>query len=103
MTQNRHNLESALNLLDGCRDTVSSGKVASLARHFFGLVLQEGMLKPASQIVLTAEEIDAGKYQGKIPCIKLHRGRTGMGLKESKDAVEEYFHKNGWIFYEARF
>ena len=103
MTQNRHNLESALNLLNGCTDTASSGKVANLSRHFFKLVLQEGTLKQASQVILTNEEIDAGKYQGKIPCIKMHRERTAMGLRDSKETVENYFTANGLFFYDARF
>jgi ribosomal protein L7/L12 len=48
---------------------------------------------------LTRQEIDLGLTQGKIAAIKEHRARTRMGLKESKDIVEEYFLKNGLRFY----
>lgn len=44
--------------------------------------------------VLTPEEVRAGQFEGKIACIKLHRSRTQCGLKESKDAVENYFARN---------
>ena len=35
-------------------------------------------------------------YANKILCIKLHREKTGMGLKESKEAVEALFAKWGF-------
>lgn len=37
----------------------------------------------------TVDEMVVAKNSGKISAIKAHRTRTGMGLKESKDAIEE--------------
>jgi ribosomal protein L7/L12 len=47
---------------------------------------------------MTNEEIEIGKNNGKIQCIKWVRNRTGLGLKDSKDLVEKVFRENGWIF-----
>lgn len=44
-------------------------------------------------------EVSIGKYQGKIPMIKAHRARTGIGLLESKQACEGYFTDHGLEFY----
>lgn len=32
----------------------------------------------------------SGTHSGKIPAIKMHRERTGVGLRDSKDAIEAY-------------
>ena len=47
---------------------------------------------------LTPEEVHLGTHEGKIPCIKAHRARTNMGLKESKDICEIYFRWKGLTF-----
>ena len=48
--------------------------------------------------VLTPQEVEAGRRHGKIQAIKALRDRTGMSLKDSKEAVEEYFKANGHTF-----
>jgi len=77
---------------------VSSGNdIKEPARH-----LQQALLKRAIELVgygcvngLNEAEIRALGHKGenKIPAIKLLRERTGMGLKEAKDAVEAYMQK----------
>ena len=47
---------------------------------------------------LTRQEIEAGRFEGKIPCIKLVRTRCGLGLKEAKDSVEAEFTRLGHLF-----
>lgn len=46
------------------------------------------------------EQAKAREQYGKIQAIKLYRERTGMGLKEAKDAVEDWMEKNmGYRYY----
>lgn len=42
---------------------------------------------------VTPKELETAFHEGKIPAIKLYRSRTGQGLKESKDAIEEAMDK----------
>jgi ribosomal protein L7/L12 len=76
--------------------------------------LQEVLLKTALDTVkpvrknklmygLTPQEAaTANRREGKIPAIKLYRDRTGCGLKEAKDAVEEYMLKMlGFTYWPA--
>lgn len=46
---------------------------------------------------LNTEEQTAAREGRKIDSIKLYRGRTGLSLKESKDAVEAWMNANGVI------
>lgn len=46
-------------------------------------------LMPAKN--LTEQEVREGRRNGKIACIKMHRNRTGLSLKESKDICEAHF------------
>lgn len=95
MTQDRANLETALNLLDGVQGCENSRKkVKNLCRHFFNVCL--GEVKKVS--ALTHAEVTAGKLEGKIAAIKMHRDRTLMGLRESKETVEKYFSDNNLSF-----
>lgn len=48
---------------------------------------------------LTAYEIDLGVKQGKVAAIKEYRSRTCSSLLEAKNAVENYFSRNGLRFY----
>lgn len=75
------------------------------ATEYLNTELRLGMLenfyqKPAAptyineKVCITGEEIDILASQGKIPAIKAVGNRTGLGLKESKDLVEEYIDKN---------
>jgi hypothetical protein len=47
----------------------------------------------------TVEELRMAMYQGKIEAIKAYRIRTGRGLKESKDQIENDMHELGLLFY----
>jgi len=53
------------------------------------------------KLTLTESEGDlARKDDGKIPAIKAYRTRTGAGLKEAKDAVEDWMEANlGYRYY----
>jgi len=93
MTQNRINLNVCLDLLAGCGGNESSlAKVREVATHFFALVLGEAGAYPNG--ALNATEVESGISQGKIHAIKMFRERTGVGLKEAKEAVEKYFDDN---------
>lgn len=48
---------------------------------------------------LTHNEVLIGCEQGKLPCVKHHKTRTGLLLMDSKRAVEAYFEKHGLVFY----
>lgn len=48
---------------------------------------------------LTDYEIDLGVKQGKVAAIKEYRSRTSASLLDSKNAVENYFSRNGLRFY----
>lgn len=50
---------------------------------------------------LTTEEIRLGEKEGKISAIREYRSRTGKGLKEAKDTVENYFAKYGFQFWSG--
>jgi len=54
---------------------------------------------PARVDALTIEEVRVGLNSGKIPAIKLFRERVGVGLKDSKEAVEKFFAAAGLTFY----
>ena len=71
-----------------------NNEFGALARKMLNLAFE----KPVVNQELTPQEVDEGQYKGKIACIKMHRNRTGMGLKDSKDAVEAYFNKLGLYF-----
>lgn len=64
--------------------------------------------KKVDPYIPTYEEVDIGRGwipgegggKGKIAMIKAYRDRTGRGLKESKDACEDWFAKHGYAFHE---
>jgi hypothetical protein len=71
------------------------------ASEYLNTELRLGMLenfyqKPVAptyangKVAVTSEERDILLSQGKIPAIKAVRDRTHLGLKESKDIVENY-------------
>jgi ribosomal protein L7/L12 len=47
--------------------------------------------------VFTQEIIEAIKSQKKLQAIKLLRNKTGLGLKEAKEAIETYIENNAEI------
>jgi len=90
-------------------------KLASLARMYetstdytFKKLVKEAAERVFSSLFtgvgdLLADEIKAGVDQGKIYCIRLHKVRTGMRLKDSKDTCEAFFAKNKLQFYSGPF
>ena len=48
-----------------------------------------GVSEASKSIVPTLEDMQVFRINGKIAAIKQHRARTGIGLKESKDAIED--------------
>ena len=54
---------------------------------------------PSSSSDPTLSEILRGKNGGKIDAIKEYRARTGLGLKEAKDAIEGAFNRLGLQFF----
>ena len=49
-------------------------------------------------VSLTVEAITALEQGKKIEAIKYYREATGMGLKDSKDAVERYLNQNPKVY-----
>ena len=62
-------------------------QVAYLYRH---LGLDPANAVPTAAGELAPEVVQALNSGRKIEAIKLHRERTGLGLAEAKDAVEEF-------------
>lgn len=52
---------------------------------------------------LTHEEIHAGKFVGKLECVKLYKNRTGCGLIDAKKTVENFFDNNALVFYRPQY
>lgn len=46
-------------------------------------------IKIACDYTVQPNELQAALHEGKIPAIKLHKARTNMGLRKSKEAIEE--------------
>lgn len=78
--------------------------IADAVRHL-QVLLTERLLTDVKKVTadkhITAGEISIGQERGKIPCIKSYRERTGAGLKEAKDMVEDYFTKYNLSFGQA--
>ena len=92
-------LQSLVNLV--CDTALDNGVRKHLARALRAqvVVLTNDVLGSKSRTDrLTRREIEAGRYEGKIPCIKLVRERCGLGLKEAKDLVEAEFTRLGYSF-----
>jgi hypothetical protein len=81
----RETLKVLIDLID---DNRNSDKL--LLEHLQDALLRASQLFCGSFVTdrLTNEEIEVGKKQGKIACIKLVRARLYLGLKEAKDLVE---------------
>lgn len=85
-------IQRLINLYNETDNTALKAQLKKCAKIAFDLAF-------ANSCALLPDEIDLGKDQGKIPCIKEVRARTGMGLKEAKDLVEKVFDQNGWVFH----
>lgn len=74
----------------------SRGPVRRLAKDLM-LVLINELLHEGD--TLSYAEVYIGQHEGKIAAIREYRTRTGAGLKEAKDAVENHFAKNDLKFF----
>ena len=92
-------LQNMVNLV--CDESLDKGVRKHLARALRAqvAVMTNDILngKPRTDR-LTREEIEVGRYEGKIPCIKLVRDRCKLGLKEAKDLAENEFTRLGYAF-----
>jgi ribosomal protein L7/L12 len=97
----------AVSAIDTAIDTNSDlSKVVDAGRRAQVQLLKAAMLVVTSKLPVTsrsnknpnnltkAEQLKARETYGKIPAIKMVRERTGVGLKEAKDAVENWMGKN---------
>ena len=92
-------LETVYHAYVGTSDPVARKHLAAALRRLTYLETQKDLPKGyTSPKGLTQKEIEVGRYEGKIPCIKLVRDRTNFGLKETKDLVEKYFYNHGFAF-----
>lgn len=78
-------------LYDEATSEYIRGRIREIAQYEFNRIFH-------ADGSLTEEEIRLGTQQGKIAAIREYRSRTGLGLKEAKDAVEDYFLRKGLKF-----
>ena len=52
---------------------------------------------------LTNTEVDTGEREGNIACIKMYKNRTGCGLVDAKNFVENYFKENNLEFFGRKY
>jgi ribosomal protein L7/L12 len=76
------------------RGSTNDAKLRRIDRKIDMLVQHLGIELPETVVSGLSTEVcnlaDAGR---KIDAIKVHREETGVGLKEAKDAVEEYMER----------
>jgi ribosomal protein L7/L12 len=93
----RHQYTTVCDSLDTILQVVPNNPAIGITVRHLQILLTEQLLadvkKGSTDKNLTAGEIRIGKEKGKIPSIKAYRERTGVGLKEAKDFVEDYFTK----------
>lgn len=85
-------LDELKNLYAKATSEYVRSRIREIAQYEFNL-----MFHPDNN--LTMEEVRLGREHGKISAIKEYRGRTGAGLREAKDVVENYFIKYNLTFY----
>lgn len=85
------------NMIDP-QDTLSNSLVRRLALR----LVDREMPNPRKRIPvgpqLTNQEIDNGKFVGKVACVKAYRERTAKSLSDSLRDCVEYFSKNNLKF-----
>jgi len=93
-------LTSLLSTYADCADPVVRKHLGMAARRAVDLFTAAdcGAPKVVNKYAVTKTEESLGINQGKIAAIKEYRSRTGLGLKESKEAVEEHFTRKGLTF-----
>lgn len=76
----------ALSAVMSRRATGTTARLTAI-EHRLGLIMDHlGVAEPEPDVADIVERMVAGK---KVEAIKLYRQRTGLGLREAKDAVEE--------------
>lgn len=76
----------ALSAVMSRRATGTTARLVAI-EHRLGLIMDHlGVTEPEPDVADIVERMAAGK---KVEAIKLYRQRTGLGLREAKDAVEE--------------
>jgi ribosomal protein L7/L12 len=86
------------NAYDNATDKIVKKHLALALRRAMILYTQEGVGNKYSP---NTEEIRLGRYESKIAAIKAYRTRTGTGLLDAKNAIEDYFKTKGFTFYYA--
>lgn len=70
----------------------SAARIASVERKLDLIMKHLGIVEPRPDFPDIVQELMQGR---KIQAIKLYRERTGVGLKEAKDAVEQMGRERG--------
>lgn len=83
------NIRSAYTSIQAQINEYLNGQQFAAARYLMD-VLESLTKSPPSNSTLTDEEVRLLATEGIIACIKAVRSRTGYGLKESKDLVENF-------------
>lgn len=91
-------IDQILYAFNEATDTVVKKHLGRALRRAVVLETAKVLDKVVGANELTKEEVRLGKEVGKIACIKAHRDRTGMGLKDSKDTCERFFRIQGRCF-----
>lgn len=81
--------------------SIGNDKAAYHLRVAAGFAFKEmfDIKNSQKRYTLTNDEVREGQGRnGKVGAVVMYRRRTGLGLIESKKAVEEYFEKHGLQF-----
>ena len=76
--------------------------ISSAALHYARQQTPKTVSPRANKYGLDATEIALARQPEFIQAIKAYRGRTGLGLKESKEAVERYLDKHNLPKYKTQ-
>jgi ribosomal protein L7/L12 len=98
----RHQYTTVCDNLDTILQVVPNNVAINIAVRQLQVMLTEQLLADVKKVSndknLTNAEVGLGTSKGKIPCVQAYRERTGGGLKESKEFVEDYFTKHNLNF-----
>lgn len=97
MNENIHILTTLMGLYVNTQDSSVRLILKNNIEKIYKLVMGE-----FSHGELTPAEIECGMCHGKIPCIKMVRSRTGLGLQEARALVEKIFQAKNICFNEVQ-
>ena len=85
-----------LNSYQQAKDKIIRNNLGIALRRAVELLIAES----EDNRLVTDEEILTGLNTSKVAAVKMYRTRTGVNLKEAKEAIESHFDKNGLEFHK---